>query len=96
MIRVIAKQYVDERKMDAYLAVVKELIEKTRAMDKGCISYTLCQDIKKANIMTFIEEWESMEALNNHMQTEHFKTLGAKLSDFYEARTELNIYKEYI
>jgi quinol monooxygenase YgiN len=96
MIRVVAKQYVIEAQKETYLEVVGELIEKTRKLDQGCIEYRLCQDLRKPNILTFIEVWETKEALDRHMQTEHFKTLGAKLADFYEARTEINIYQDLI
>lgn len=71
MIKIVAKSTVQEGKREEFLALVKELIEKSRA-EEGNISYDLWEDIKNPNVLTFIEEWKDQEAISIHNSSEHF------------------------
>lgn len=92
MIYVVSKSVVREDKLEDYKKQTVRLIEETRK-EKGCIAYDLCQDINNPNILTFLERWESKEALDAHMKTTHFMEIVPKLKDLRES-SELNIYKE--
>lgn len=91
MIRVISKSCFYEDKTEEAIKMYKELVEKTR-MEEGCISYSLFQDIKDNSILTMIEEWESQDALDKHMKTEHFKRLVPMIGKLRKS-SELNVYK---
>ena len=63
MIKVVAKQTVPEGKQEEYLAIAKELFEKTR-QEKGNIFYTLNRSVQDPTSLAVIECWEDQEALS--------------------------------
>ena len=95
MIKVVAKHLIQAEKTDKFMDLVKQLVETTRK-EVGCITYELYQDEKDASIMTMIEEWESRDALNRHMESEHFKRLVPIISEMIMKETEMNIYNKVI
>ena len=93
MIKVVAKSYAKEGKVDKILELLKELVEKT-VIEEGCISYELFQDLEDPKAIVFIEEWESEEALSKHMASEHFKRIVPQLNELREKTSEINKYKK--
>ena len=91
MIKVVAKGYFYEDKIETAIKIYEELVEKTRK-EEGCISYCLYRDIKDSSILTMIEVWESQEALDKHMKTEHFTKLVPMIGKLRKS-SELNIYE---
>ncbi len=62
---------------DDLLAVFRDLVPKVRAED-GCIEYTPMVDIPRGsqslareNVVTIVEKWESLAALELHLATPH-------------------------
>ncbi len=53
-------------------------IAPTRA-EAGNRMYVLHQDSEDAALFVFLEHWDSQQALDQHMQTPHFKTLTQAL-----------------
>lgn len=92
MIRVVAKNFIKEGKKEEALAIFRELVELT-VSEVGCIEYAIFEDIKNGNTITMLEQWESMEALTGHMNSEHFKRLAPQLGVFMEKEGEINLYK---
>lgn len=95
MIKVVAKHYVKEDKVNAFLEHAKPLIEETLKED-GCIEYGLFQDEKDPRILTMIEKWEDKAALDKHMMSEHFCNIVPILRGFDEKPTEVNLYRKVI
>lgn len=93
MIKVVAKNYVKPEKMDEVISLFKSLIEKT-VEEKGCIKYELFVDIKDSAVITMIEEWETLEDLNNHMNSVHFKEIVPLLGEFMAKTGEINVYQK--
>ncbi len=93
MIKIVVKQYIKQDQIDNFIELVRELVKKTRELDAGCIEYGLFQDLKNPQILTFIEEWESQEALDKHMAADHFKEIVPKLDAFQEKPGETNFYR---
>jgi quinol monooxygenase YgiN len=94
MIKVVAQNTVKKEKIDEFIALAEKLVEATNKHDKGCIHYELYQDLDNPQLLTFIEEWESMEALDQHMAADHFKELVPQLGAFADGPKELHIYKK--
>jgi quinol monooxygenase YgiN len=92
MIKVVARAAVKSDKVEDYIKLASQLAAETRK-ETGCISYELCQDIKNSTILTFIEEWESQEALDKHMKSKHFVEIVPKMGQLREGDSEVNIYK---
>lgn len=95
MIKVVAKHYVFSDKVEEVIELSKELVAAT-VKEEGCISYGMYQDVKDSTILTMLEEWESVEALKKHSESEHFKTLVPKIVKFMEKPTEMNVYNKVI
>lgn len=92
MIKVVAKSVVKKEKIEKYKKMVDELIEKTRKEDKN-ISYELYQDVDNPQVLTFIEEWEDHDGLEEHMNSEHFEKIVPQLNELRET-SEVNVYKK--
>lgn len=93
MIKVTAKCILIEGKKEEFKVLVKELIYKTRE-ENGCISYDLYEDMNNENIVTFIEEWNSKEDLDNHMKSEHFIAIVPELRKLQIEDSIVNLYKK--
>ncbi|MGE5677362.1 MAG: putative quinol monooxygenase [Pseudomonadota bacterium] len=95
MLRVVAKSYAKEGKVEQILQLSKEMVEKT-VLEEGCISYELFQDINDPRAMIILEEWESEEALNKHIESEHFKRIIPQLSELREGTSVVNRCKKVL
>lgn len=70
MICVLADLRIKTGSQDVFFAAAREMIKATLA-EPGCIRYDLMQDITEPDHLTFVEEWESREALAAHFETAH-------------------------
>lgn len=95
MIKVIAKNFAKEGKTENILELAKELVKKT-VKEEGCIKYEMYQDEKNPTTLIMVEEWETIEALNKHLASEHFKKIIPQMSEFMEQNPELNICKKVL
>ena len=81
-LRVVAHITPKSGKEGELKAVLFALIDPTRN-EEGCIQYVLHRDIESGHF-TFIEEWTSEAALDEHFETEHIKTALAAFEEFAE------------
>ena len=95
MIYVIAESIMkDEAAAAEFIRIAKANIPTVRA-EKGCISYDLTADCKegpaaadaRANVLTFVECWENMEALQNHLAAPHMKAFVEKVAGLRTGKT---------
>lgn len=94
MIKVVAKNYIKEDKVEEFLELAKFLIEETNSKDAGCIEYNVFKDSKDSSVYTFIEAWESYEDLTSHMKAKHFVEMAPKLGEMSSKPGEINMYNE--
>jgi len=73
-ISVIVEENIKEGQKDAFVAHMREMIRLTKEED-GCIAYDLYESIEGTGEIVLVELWESKEALDAHLQTDHFKEL---------------------
>lgn len=95
MVKVVARNYIQEHKIEEVMELYKELVELTRK-EEGCIKYELYQDEKDKKIVTMIEEWENREALEAHLKSEHFTRIVPMLGKFRLKETDMNVYNKLI
>lgn len=93
MLKVIAKSHAKADKLDRILELSKEMVEKT-VKEEGCIKYELYQDVKDPQVLIFMEEWESEDALNKHIASEHFKRIISQINELREKPSEMNMCKK--
>ena len=95
MIKVIAKSFTKENQIENVLELAKELVKAT-VQEEGCISYEMYQDEKDPKILIMVEEWETIEALNQHMASEHFTKIVPQMNEYRDQKSELNICKRVL
>lgn len=93
MIKIVAKSVIKDDKIEIFIQLTKELIEKSR-QEQGCISYALFQDINNPCIVSFVEDWQDQEAINLHNNSEHFKRIVPLLGELRASKGEVNLYRE--
>lgn len=91
MIKIVAKFTIKEDKIAEFKNHAADLAAETRK-ENGCISYELFQDINDLKVLAFIEEWESKDALDSHMESKHFKEIFSKMAKIQEKDPEVSMY----
>ena len=62
------------------LQLAKRMTESTKA-ELGCISYDFYVGLSDPNTLMLFQEWESMEALMGHFQTDHMEEFLRELPE---------------
>ena len=93
MLIVVAKSLVKEECVEAYCKIAKELVARSQS-DTGRVYYTLNVSAENPRLFAMLECWESQEALQAHMASEHFKTMVPQLGPMVEESYPLELYVE--
>jgi quinol monooxygenase YgiN len=93
MIRVVCKVKLKPGvNVEEYVIMARKAVAETRK-EKGCIMYTLHEDINDPSILSTLEEWVDEEALDQHNKNETIWKIVSELRKFRES-TEVNVYRE--
>ena len=95
MIKVVARTLVREECIEAYHALAREIVSETQK-ERGNITYTMNQSTGDHRLHAMIEVWESMDALNAHMASEHFKRIVPQMAQYAEEKYPPEVYTEVI
>ena len=91
MIIVLAKAVPkDEEAKAKIIEFSSDLIEKSKA-EEGNIDYNLYENTSEDSLM-FVEQWESIEILQKHMQQEHFLKFGQNIGGLVAAELEIGVF----
>jgi quinol monooxygenase YgiN len=82
---VVAKLKIKEQFRDEVYNELLALHKSTHQLDDGCIQYELHKDLEDANCFTFIETWESVQLLEDHMATAHFASFAKTIENKLDA-----------
>ena len=93
MIRIAAKQTIRADACAEFEKIAAELIEMTRT-EEGNHGYTLTHGVENPQIYCFFERWESMEACDKHLNSEHFKRISPKLDALMVEGPVLEVFEE--
>lgn len=69
---------VDDGNREEIVRTLRAMIERTRVKN-GCIACRLYYDVDDPNLLTWVEEWESREDLERHVQSPRFRSILAAL-----------------
>ena len=83
--------YPDLSKREEVEAAYAELIRASLA-EPGCHLYDLVVDEKNPSVWHMFEKWESRDAWNDHMNTEHVAKIQQLEPSLIVAPTVLNFY----
>lgn len=72
---------------------LEKMVEETQK-EKGCINYDLHEQLGTPGTFLFHENWESQEALDNHMQTPHFINLTKIAGNLLNGDAEIGLFEQ--
>nr|AQX77679.1 monooxygenase-like protein [Nodularia sp. HBU26] len=90
-IHVVARVVALPNKVEELKVLLLELLEPTRK-ETGVIKYELLQNQSDPTDFTFVEEWESGEALENHLASAHLQAAVAQLAGLTAAPPDIRRY----
>ena len=90
-LRVVARIKARAETVSEVSELLSSLVEPTRK-EFGCITYELLQNTKDATDFTFVEEWESDEALASHLASDHLEAIGPKLKPLVTDLPDIGTY----
>jgi len=90
MIIVTAALLAKEDKINEIKELAEDLILKSREHE-GNITYNLYEDVLDKSL-TFIEKWESKEALENHMKTDEFIAFAGNVKEYLKEELKVDIF----
>jgi quinol monooxygenase YgiN len=76
MVIATLRMSVPPEKQDDVLRTLRSVMGPTRAQLR-CISCQLYQDAEDAKYVSFVQEWESREALNDHIRSDDYRKILA-------------------
>ncbi len=88
MLAAIATLRAKEGSEADFLAVAQELAAAVNANEPGCLSYEIFQG-ETPQTFIFIERYENEAATEAHRNSEHFKTIGARMGPFMAGRPDV-------
>ncbi len=92
MLKVVAKMAISAENIDKVIPLASELVAATVKED-GCINYNFCHSTDSPESYAIIETWESKEALDLHMQSEHFTGLVPQISSHIEGEFDIAVFE---
>lgn len=69
--------------------VLRALVPPSR-QDEGCLSYDLYQSAADSSVFITIEQWETREDLQAHMQTSHVQEALSGAADLLNAAPQIH------
>ncbi len=90
-VRVIARLVAFPNKVEAAKNLLLGLVEPT-LQEAGCIQYDLLQNQADPTEFTFVEEWESHQALDAHLASEHIQLAIARVPELLAAGPDIRRY----
>ena len=87
MLAAIATLRAKEGSEADFLAVAQELAVAVNANEEGCLSYEIFQG-ENPQTFIFIERYKDEAATEAHRNSDHFKTIGARMGPFMAGRPD--------
>lgn len=88
MLSIIARFKVAEGKDAEFLALAKDLVEKS-GVEPGCVAYILNQNVSDASEYIMIEQWQDQDAIDAHNASEHFTTILPHMLEITEVAVDV-------
>jgi len=92
-IGVFVDVFIKEGELGAFMEHMSEMVELTKLED-GCIAYDIYEETDGSGGVVFMEIWESQEALDKHMESEHFLRLIPSGDVFFTKPKEVRIFSK--
>ena len=90
-IRVVAHVTSQPETIEETRKALEGFIDPTRA-EAGCVYYELMQNNDDPTDFTFVEEWESNEALDAHLESPHITGFKARAGELLACDPDIRRY----
>ena len=90
-IRVVAHLTSKPETVNETRKALEGFVDPTRA-EEGCIYYELMQNNDDPTYFTFVEEWESNETLDAHLESPHISAFKERASDLLACDPDVRRY----
>ena len=80
----------DETSKNRIIKAAENLIEKSKS-ENGNINLNLFSSVQEDTLL-FVEQWENLDILKAHLQTEHFNQFGADIDGLLKEDLEINVF----
>ena len=91
-IRVVAHLTSKPETIDETRATLEGFVDPTRA-EIGCVYYELMQNNADPTDFTFVEEWESNETLDAHLESPHILAFKERAGDLLACDPDIRRYR---
>ena len=89
---VLAGRYkINPGKRERFLELAKSCLELTRK-EPGNISYSIYEEAGIPNSFIYFEEWESREALEEHLKQPYITPLLKEFPDLVDGEADVRVY----
>ncbi len=88
--KVIARLFIKNESIDSFKKQAAVIIQKTRK-EKGCLFYSLFQDVTSTGEFLFYEEYASQEALDIHSNSEYLNIFRTSISNMQSKEKVVDI-----
>ena len=73
------------------IIVQAKAIPKDETSKNGNINYNLYSNVQEDTLL-FVEQWENLDILKAHLQTEHFNQFGADIDGLLKEDLDINVF----
>lgn len=80
----------DKTSKNKIIEAAANLIEKSK-LENGNINYNLYSNVQE-NTLLFVEQWENLDILKAHLQTEYFNQFGADIDGLLKEDLDINVF----
>jgi len=91
-IGVIVEEKIKEGQLAAFVEYMAEMIALTKE-EEGCRAYDLYESTDGSGSVVMMEIWDSMETLEAHMASEHFKKFIPGAEAYKAETSEIRIFE---
>lgn len=84
-IGVTAKLQVKPGTNEAFISVMKQLVEAVLEKEEGCLLYALHQSRHDSQTYIVLEQYADEEALMLHPKTAHYRQFGKQMAEYLAA-----------
>ena len=90
-VSVFVEETIKEGQLGAFVEYMRELIRCTKE-EEGCIAYDLYESADGTGEIVLVELWKNQEALDKHVQAEHFLRLVPGADVYKAAPSKVRIF----
>jgi quinol monooxygenase YgiN len=91
MLAILAKIVLDPHSVAAYLKAAEPILPATR-LESGCTHYAFARCVEHDNVIWITEEWDSEQALQDHLKSPHITTFLQQISNLGVKSVEVRKY----